>query len=311
MRTFFFRAMNSDILLVAYGDPSHNEEGFDKAQQFIQASERRFTRFSKDSELSELNCSAGAPFQASPDMVEILVLAQRFFHQTRGLFDPSILNDLRRAGYDRSLDLIRQEGPAPLLDSLLEGERSSLSEMELDERRGLILLPKGIELDLGGIAKGWIAEKAAGILSEYSTACAVNAGGDMFLVGLPDGESSWQVAIEDPLQPEIDLTSIQVDPGAVATSSVTKRIWKQGDKQRNHLIDPRTHESALSDWLSVTVISPHAYEAEVFAKVMLIGGQQESEEFARRSGTQFSYLAVDPDRKIWGTQKSLEFMYDH
>jgi thiamine biosynthesis lipoprotein len=311
METFYFRAMNTDILLVAQGTPSRIAEGFEEAQQFIQASEGRFSRFSEGSELSELNRSAGMKFMASPDLFSVLVLAQRFFHQTRGLFDPSILTDLRRVGYDRSMDLLRQEGSAPLFESLLAGERPSFSEMELDETRGMILLPPGMALDLGGIAKGWIAEQAATILSEFSSACAVNAGGDMFLVGLPDREDQWSVGIEDPLQPVIDLTTLKVDPGAVATSTVTKRTWKQGEKERHHLIDPRTGEPAVTDWLSVTVIAAHTYEAEVFAKALLIGGPQESEEISRKCGTQFSYLAVDHDRKIWGTQKSLEYIYVH
>jgi len=311
METFRFRSMNTDILLAAQGTPARVAEGFQEAHQFIQASEGRFSRFSEQSELSDLNRSAGTPFQASPDLFLVIALAQRFFHQTRGLFDPSILPDLRRVGYDRSMDLLRQQGAAPLFESLLAGEHPSFSEMELDERRGMILLPTGMALDLGGIAKGWIAEQAALILSEFSSACAVNAGGDMFLVGLPDGEKQWQVALEDPLQPEINLTMLKVDPGAVATSAVTKRVWKQGEKQRHHLIDPRTGEPAVTDWLSVTVMAAHAYEAEVFAKALLIGGLQESEEIARKCGTQFSYLAVDQDRKIWGPQKSLEVMYVH
>jgi len=311
METHRFRAMNTDVLLAAQGIPARIVEGFEKAQQFIQASEGRFSRFSEQSELSELNRSAGSPFQASPDLFAVITLAQRFFHQTRGLFDPSILQDLRRVGYDRSMDLLRKQVAAPLFESLLAGERASFSEVDLDERRGMILLPPGMALDLGGIAKGWIAEQAANLLSEFSSACAVNAGGDMFLVGLPDGEEQWAVAIEDPLQPEIDLTTIKVDPSGVATSAVTKRVWKQGEKQRHHLIDPRTGEPALTDWLSVTVIAAHTYEAEVFAKALLIGGPQESEEITRKCGSQFSYLAVDRDRKIWGTQDTLEYIHVH
>jgi thiamine biosynthesis lipoprotein len=207
------------------------------------------------------------------------------------------------------MDLVRVDGSAPLFESLLVAGHPSFSEMDLDENRGMILLPPGMSLDLGGIAKGWIAEQAALILSDFSSACAVNAGGDMFLVGLPEGETQWPVAIEDPLQPEHDLTTIQVDPGAVATSAVTKRVWKQGEKQRHHLIDPRTGEPALTEWLSVTVVAPHAYEAEVFAKALLIGGPQESEELSRRGGSQFTYLAVDRDLKIWGLQNKLEGLY--
>jgi thiamine biosynthesis lipoprotein len=311
METYRFRAMNTDILLAAEATPSRTKEGFEKAREFIEASESRFTRFSEASELSELNRSSGIPFQASADMFTVVAQAQMFFHLTRGLFDPSILPDLQRIGYDRSMDLIKlQESiPMPVFESLLAGERPSFSEVELDEMRNMILLPKGLQIDLGGIAKGWIAEQAAKVLSDYSSACGVNAGGDMFLIGLPIGEEQWSVALEDPLQPELTLTTLKVDPGAVATSSVVKRAWKQGEKSRHHLIDPRTREPATTDWLSMTVIAEHAVEAEVFAKALLIGRASECEEIARTGGIQLSYLGVDNERKIWGNQKSLEYVY--
>ena len=307
METIRLRAMNTDILLAAEGQANQLMAGFEHARQFIQTGESRFTRFSEDSELSELNRSAGKRFRASPDLFSVVALAQRFFHLTRGLFDPSILPDLRRVGYDRSMDVLREQGPAPLFESLLAGERPSFSEMDLDESEHTILLPPGMALDLGGIAKGWIAEQAAVILSRYATACAVDAGGDMFLVGLPDGLEQWPVALEDPLQPDTILTSLKVDPGAVATSTVTKRAWKQAGKNRHHIINPRTGEPAVSDWISVTVVASHAYEAEVFAKALLIAGPQEAEEIARNSGIEFSYLAVDQEKKIWGNQESLEY----
>jgi len=309
METIQFRAMNTDILLLAEGQADRLVEGFEQTQHFIHASEERFSRFLETSELSELNRSAGTWFQASPDLFSVVVLARRFFHLTSGLFDPSILPDLQRVGYDRSMDLIREQGATPLLESLLAGERPSFSEMDLDESDHKILLPSGMAIDLGGIAKGWIAEQAAIILSEFASACAVNAGGDMFLVGLPEGQEQWPVELEDPLQPENILTSFKVGPGAVATSTVTKRTWKQGEKQRHHLIDPRTGVPAETEWLSVTVIAPHAYEAEVYAKVLLIAGPQESEDIIHNSRIQFSYLAVGRDMKIWGAQKILEHAY--
>jgi FAD:protein FMN transferase len=306
METIQMRAMNTDVLLAAEGQSDQLQSGFEQARQFIQASESRFTRFSEQSELSELNRSTGRRFRASPGLFSIVSLTRRFFHLTRGLFDPSILPDLKRVGYDRSMDLLRQEGASPLFESLLDGERPSLSEMDLDESDQSILLPSGMALDLGGIAKGWIAEQAANILSSVSTACVVDAGGDIFMVGLPTGLDQWLVELEDPLQPENTLTALKVNPGAIATSTVTKRVWKQAGEDRHHIIDPRTHAPAVSDWISVTVVAPHAYEAEVFAKALLIAGPQEAQGIARTSGIQFSYLAVDQARKIWGNQESLE-----
>jgi thiamine biosynthesis lipoprotein len=301
--------MNTDILLAAEGSLPRIEEGFEKAQDFIRASEKRFTRFSEDSELSELNRSAGTPFRASIDLFSVVSLAQRFFHMTRGLFDPSILPDLQRMGYNRSMDLLGQQEAAPMFEFLRAGEHPSFSEVEFDERRYMILLPAGMSIDLGGIAKGWIAEQAALVLSDYASTCAINAGGDMFLIGLPEGEENWSVALEDPLNPENTLTTLKVNPGAVATSSITKRTWKQSGKNRHHIIDPRTREPVITDWLSMTVIAAHAWEAEVFAKALIVGGPKECEAIIHASGIQLSYLAVDRDLKIWGTQKSPEFAY--
>ena len=309
METVRLRAMNADVLLAAEGQTAQLAAGFEEARQFIQAGESRFSRFTETSELSGLNRCAGKRFPASQDLFSVVELAQRFFHLTRGLFDPSILPELKRAGYDRSMEVLREEGPSPLFESLLAGERPSFSEMDLDESEQTILLPPGMAIDLGGIAKGWIAEQAAGILSRYATACAVDAGGDMFLVGSPEGLGQWTVEVEDPLQPERVLTSLKVNPGAVATSTVTRRTWKQAGKNRHHIIDPRTGEPAVSDWISVTVIAPHACEAEVYAKALLIAGPREAEEMIRNSGIPLTYLAVDQGTKIWGNQPSLEEIY--
>jgi FAD:protein FMN transferase len=309
METYSLRAMNTGILLAAEGPTGRLQAGFEAASAFIQASEARFTRFSGSSELSALNRSAGQRFQASPDLFSLVRLTRRFFHLTRGLFDPSILPDLKRIGYNRSMDVLRELGPLPLFETLLANKRPSFSEIDLDESDHSILLPPGMALDLGGIAKGWIAEQAAKILSGYASACAVDAGGDMFLVGLPDGLQQWPVALEDPLQPENTLTTLNIGPGAIATSTVTKRVWQQAGQNRHHIIDPRTGEPALSAWISVTVIAPHACEAEVFAKALLIAGPPEAEQILRHSGIRFTYLAVDPQKQLWGNHAIMDYSY--
>jgi thiamine biosynthesis lipoprotein len=310
MEIFRFRAMNTEITLAAQGNSTQVDQGFGKAQEYIEASERRFTRFSEDSELSQLNRSAGAWFHASADMTFVVMLAQQYTEQTGGLFNPSILPDLERVGYDRSMDLIRAEeaqlpparfGPSPGL--------LSINRLTVNPDENLIFLPHGMRLDLGGIAKGWIAEQAAVILADYSQACLIDAGGDMFMVGLPEGEEFWQIDLEDPLNANWFLTRLNVPPGALTTSSVVKRKWMQGDTPRHHLIDPRTGLPAETDWLSVTVIAPHADMAEVFAKALLIAGPQEAEQVAHNA-PEISYLAVDHGGKIWGSLESLELIND-
>ncbi len=275
MHSDVFRAMNTEIVLLAEGDETRARPGFQKAREFIEASEARFTRFSEDSELSKLNRAAGRWYGVSPDFLSLMEEARDLYFRTRGLFDPSILPQLKHAGYTSSMDMMRGKD-LPLPSAQADIQKGAFSQVETDTRKGSICLPEGMQIDLGGIAKGWIAERAAVILKEYSRACAVNAGGDMFLQGHPDDQDHWEVALEDPRDISQELAILNVGEGAVATSSVTRRTWMQGGERRHHLIDPRTGLSADTRWLCVTVMAPHAAQAEAFAKAFLMASDEEA-----------------------------------
>src|SRR5512139_2570288 len=104
-----FRAMNSDIILAAEGSADSLTLGFKLTRDFIAASEARFTRFTDTSELARLNRSAGAWFQASPELFDVVLQACEFAEETKGLFDPTMLGALEAAGYDKSMDDIRAQ----------------------------------------------------------------------------------------------------------------------------------------------------------------------------------------------------------
>ncbi len=169
------------------------------------------------------------------------------------------------------------------------------------------MLPAGLRIDLGGIAKGWIAEQAARRLSAWVRACAVDAGGDAFFCGLPTGETAWRVTLEDPSNATQGLAILKIGPGAVATSAITKRRWQQDGKTQHHLIDPRTQRSAETAWLSVTVVAPHTADAEIYAKSLLIGGPEEAERITRAVPA-IEFIAVDKNSKLWGSRNSREIL---
>ncbi len=326
MRTSEFRAMNTDILLAAEGSQENVARGFAEAEKWVHALEARLTRFSDTSELAALNRSAGNWFDASEELFDLVRESRDYFDQTNGLFDPSILDALERAGYDKSMDEIRAQNPEPAVSTptpklyagmgaasadaspaVLIRTASDFRRVEFDEARGAIRLPPGMRIDLGGIAKGWIAESAALLLADYADAGVVDAGGDMFMVGLPQNENAWQVEIEDPRDANATLAVLRIPPGAVATSSIAKRRWQQRGRIQHHLIDPRLGAPAETDWLSVTVIAPHTTTAEVFAKALLIAGSHEAEEIAARRDD-IAFVAVDHAGKLWGSSKSKEFL---
>ena len=302
-----FRAMNTDVFVAAQG--SSAQTGLQAAREVIEAGEQRFSRFRQDSELSLMNRAAGQWFETSPEMMDILQKARHFFDLTGGLFDPTVLPDLIWAGYDRSMDEIRAQGGLVSSSASSRKPKADFREMELDPASGRVRLPKNMRLDLGGIAKGWIVDQAAMRLNQYSDSCAVNAGGDMRFMGRSPIGLGWPVELEDPRDPTRHIARLTVNHGAVATSSVTKRTWKQGDKNRHHLIDPRTDEPARSNWLCATVIADEAVTAEVYAKALLIGDPAEVRKLTEKNN--IIYLTVDGEGNLHGSPDSQEYVNEH
>lgn len=308
MRYHEFRAMNTGILFAAEGDAARLEEGFCLVEELVHQYESRFTRFSPDSELSALNRSSGTWFVASAELYELVSLSYDYFQNTGELFNPGILNALEHAGYNRSMDEIRTRGFFPLAEDGWPWLSTHFGHIQLDDERQAIFLPASLRIDLGGIAKGWIVERAAIALARFAQACLVDAGGDLFMVGLPEHTSAWTVAIEDPFDESKNIAVLSVGPGAVATSTITKRCWKAGGEERHHLIDPRTGRPAETGWASVTVIAPHATQAEVLAKSILIGGPGAAGVLLERFPDS-AFIAVDRSGKLWGSKKSHKVLY--
>jgi thiamine biosynthesis lipoprotein len=306
IRTIEFRAMNTTVMLAAEGERSI--EGMEAAKFFIDECEQRFSRFLPASELSELNRSSGAWVKVSRELMEMLQLSLKYHQETDGIFDPSILVDLKRAGYDRSMDEIRTGG-ASNPSAPKRTSPCAFGHIELDLRHERVHLPRGLEVDLGGIAKGWIVDRATRLLNQYVPVCAVSAGGDILFRGQPSDGMDWDVYLEDPRDPTRMLAQLHIPSGAVATSSVSKRSWRQGEVTRHHLIDPRTAEPARTEWLSVTVICPNIIEADVYAKTILIGGWSSVRKLLN-SNPALAFIAVDLNGNLIGSSNYKEYIYE-
>ena len=117
-----------------------------------------------------------------------------------------------------------------------------------------------MRLDLGGIGKGYAAERAAELLA-LAGPCLVNAGGDIAIRG-----GSWPVGVEH--------ITLQLGGGGLATSGRDRRRWQRGGRELHHLIDPATGEPAVTDLLRVTVVAADAVDAEVAAKSLFLLGSE-------------------------------------
>jgi thiamine biosynthesis lipoprotein len=287
-----FRAMGCQMLAVLDSDAPWAAGRLADAPGWFAGWERQLSRFRDDSELVRLNQRAGALVQVSEVLWDVIQTALQAAQRSQGLVTPTMLAQLELAGYDRSFDRRRQiaDGEPPIDDAAWR-ERSSFvpspcpgpairpssgdwSEIAWRPSDHAVRLPPGVRLDLGGIAKGWAADRAARQLGVYGPAL-VDAGGDIAVSGpMADGQP-WPIEVADPADPIGQLELLMLPAGGVATSGRDYRRWRQGAAWQHHILDPRTGHPAETDVLSATVIAPSAREAETAAKVALIRGARD------------------------------------
>jgi thiamine biosynthesis lipoprotein len=226
------------------------------------AEEARFSRFRADSELSNVNARTGTATTLSAPFASLLAFALEAARRTHGRFDPTVHDALVAAGYDRDFDEVLAGARGRLFPATPCGR---WDEIRLDGRR--VHLPRGVHLDLGGVAKGWTVDRAAEDALDAGLAwILVNAGGDLRVGGDAPG---IDVRIEDP-DDRTDLARLTIAAGGLATSCVTRRAWAPGE---HHVIDPRTGAPADTSLRQATVWAPTAAEAEVLATWALLTGR--------------------------------------
>ncbi len=244
MNRIEFRAMGT--LVVASGANVADVE------PFFAAAEAVFSRFDTSSELTALNENPTEVVAVSAELASCLCAAAELRDRTGGLIDPAVGAAVIDWGYDRTF--------AEVTDGERPGEVGGVGPWSVHGNQ--VRRASGVRLDLGGIAKGWTADRAV----ELGLAEMVSAGGD-----LRTRLSDTVVAIEDPWG-EV-AARIRLDDRGLATSSSTRRRWKAGGTEAHHIIDPRRLEPAVSPIFSATVIAPTAVAAEAGAKAVLLHGE--------------------------------------
>ncbi len=269
-----FRAMGTEISLVGPSEIPWFRRATADAQALFERLESRLSRFQDDSELSQVNRTAGRWITVSEAFASLLELALDGARRSGGLFDPTVLPALVAAGYDRDFLEVRRRQAARSGRALRAAAppirpAGRWSDVRLEGDR--LLLPAGTALDFGGIGKGWAADLACSLLAGELPWGVVDAGGDLRLFGSPPG-GGVDVAVDDPDVPGAPVLGVRLEAGALATSSVTFRRWSRSGRWFHHLIDPRTGAPAETGVVQATAWAPDCAEAEVRAKWALLAG---------------------------------------
>lgn len=286
------------------------EDRLDVAVARFAENEKRFSRFSAESELSQLNQRAGEWVTVSAEFWQLLQRALDVAHVTDGYFDPTILAALERVGYDRSFEQLNDATTPskPLSPVSFNNYRS----IERNESRHAVRLPLGVRLDFGGIAKAYTAQQVVEALRPWG-GCLVDAGGDLVAGSAPkEWAEGWPVSISAPSgnisEEEREVLRLWLVNGTLATSGIDYRRWQQEGKLKHHIIDPKTGDSAETDLLTVTIWDADACSAEAWATASLIMGKLDA--FDRLTEQGIRAVLIDQAEQVTLTPAFLETLND-
>ena len=248
---------------------------------------RRLSRFDGKSELARLNRDPREEVPATPLLRALATAVGVAGSRSGGLVDATLLDEIERAGYRRSLGddrplalsaaLAARPAPAPGRPHPAQRWRS----VGVDEEAGTIVRPPGLRIDSGGIAKGLLADLLAAELGGQRT-YAVDCCGDV-RVGGSSGQGR-SVLVDDPFG-GAPLHELRLRDGAVATSGISRRCWSgPNGRPAHHVLDPSSGEPAFTGIVQATALAPSALLAEVYAKAALLSGPAGAAEWLPHGG---------------------------
>lgn len=274
------RLMWTKFEIIAYGpNRARLAEAADAAFEEIDRLDHQMSNYSETSELTHINRNAALKeVIVEKELFDFLKLSIEYSRTTGGAFDITVGPLMRAWGF------FDNKGRVPDASELksITG-RVGFNHVLLNQRAHAIRFDReGVELDLGGIAKGYAVDKAAEILRASGvTSAFISAGSSSICaIGSPSDQSSWRVEVSDPLDRSHKLDSIEIRDQSVSTSGCREKTFESGGKTYCHIMDPRIGRP-IEGLISATVITKSGVEAEAMSKALMVMGIEKAGEFLK------------------------------
>ncbi len=286
----------------------------EKAREAIEAGFARIKKleqllnfFSPESEITAINRASGSsPVKVSKETLEIIKKAVEIADYTNGAFDPTIGPVIRLWGFSRQTP----GSSIPSIDEIKNALRLvDYKKIKIDISASEVFLEKrGMELDLGGIVKGYAADMAIEAIKVKGIKAALVAiAGDIKGFGLKPDLQSWKVGIQSPrpadnkakIEGEDIFASLYLKDKAISTSGDYQRFFIKQGKRYHHILDPRIGYST-SDVISVSVIAPHGFIADGLSTGIFVLGREKGIKLLKSMG--LDGIIVDANEEIFLTK---------
>lgn len=266
--------MGSPVEVLCLGEEARCADAMDAAFREIGRVERLLSVYRPDSEVSRINrFSRGGALRVDPEVLAVLSKSIELARLSGGAFDPTSGPLIRLWGFGP--DGERCEPPSPE-EILSAREKVGFEHLKVHPESGrLEILKRGVEVNLGGVGKGYALDRAAERVKSFGiTRGMIGCGSTIVALGAPPGEAGWQVRIRDPRQAEKTLGALLLRDQVTSTSGDYERFFLCERRRFHHLIDPRTG-CPREGIAGATVIAPTAMEADALSTAAFILGETE------------------------------------
>ncbi len=253
---------------VCHPDGSLAQHAIRRAFEEMERVDRLLSNHNPESELSVLNREASrSPFRVSDELLDFIQQCRAFYDVTERAFDPTVGPLVRAWGFLGS-------HPARPSDSEIAAAKaaSGFDKVQVNEAaRTVAFAAAGMEIDSGGIGKGYAVDRAVQVLRDLRIEAAlVSAGGStLYALGCPPDRPGWRIAIKDPADWQRPLAVVDLCGSSLSTSGVSEKSVQAGSRRYSHIFDPRTGEP-VERMCQVTVIAPRATESDALTKAAFI-----------------------------------------
>jgi thiamine biosynthesis lipoprotein len=266
-----------EVLLPTIDRPAALQLGALVAQEAWRI-ERKFSRYRADSLTTWIHANCGTVMDVDPETASLIDFASQCFQISNGLFDITS-GILRHAWKFDGSDRVPESKAIERLLPLIGFDK-------LEWRSPHLLLPKGMELDFGGIGKEYAVDRAYDLLAAHrKDPFLINFGGDLRANHAP-AHGPWQVGIERPDTVAEASKILELEHGALATSGDSRRYLFKDGVRFGHILDPRTGWPVAGAPRSVTVAASSCTEAGLLATLALLQGDR-ARELLEQEGVRY------------------------
>lgn len=281
-------AMDTYMTVTAYGENA--QEAVDAASAEIERLDALLSTGDENSEIAQINLNHGGTLSA--DTSYLVERALDLYHSTDGAFDIAIYPIMQAWGFPTQEYAVPSEDVLESLFPLTDADNIVFDQ----DNSQLSFAVEGMEIDLGGIAKGYTSSRIMDIYREYGIVSGmVNLGGNVQVYNTKTDGSLWRIAVQSPDDSDDYVGILEASDVAVITSGGYERYFEEDGQTYHHIIDPDTGYPADNGLVSVTIVSADGTLADALSTSLFIMGKERAEQYWRAHSDDFDMILMDED----------------